>query len=236
MIYFPTTVLNDFFDDPHDIIEISKSSKIKWISAGDGSWPGVRSQPLADINMDLNMFIMKKYFYTFFNYEEMQRVSFQSECTFQRIDPKLKSGWIHSDFPNIHTFVIYLTPNANPCSGTCTYTPKSYLKRLSTKKENSPRKLSFDEMKKLHYSGKISVEEMESARVEHNSQFEKDVMIYNRFNKLVGFDSHQYHGVEEFNTDTKERLTIVTFIHSLSCPPTPYQRMKAIDEVLRVYI
>ena len=53
MIHFPTTILDDFFDNPHDIINISKSSKITWKPSENGSWPGVRSQSLVNINKDL---------------------------------------------------------------------------------------------------------------------------------------------------------------------------------------
>lgn len=227
MIHFPTTILDNFFDNPHDIINISKSSKITWKPSENGSWPGVRSQSLVNINKDLFMFIIKKYFFTFFNYEDMDAVNCQAMSVFQRIGPKTKYGWVHNDFPDIHTFIIYLTPNANLLSGTCTYnTPASYLKKLPLEKDKY-----LMEIKKSHYLGKTSIEEAESARLEHNSQFEKNVMVGNRFNRLVGFDSHIYHGVEEFGTGTEERLTLITFIHKLSCPPTPYQRMKVITDV-----
>ena len=217
MIHFPTTVLNDFFEDPQGVIDISKSDKVVWTPSDNGAWPGTRSQPIHDLDKDLYIFLVKKYLTTFFNSEDMSTINFNATSIFHRIESKWESGWIHSDFPDIHTFIIYLTPNANPKSGTGLYTPK-----------NIHMEVLHNDIKKQYYLGEISKDEAEQARLEHNQQFDPDTMVYNRFNRLVGFDSHQWHGVEAFDTGTEERLTLVTFIHQLSCPPSAYQRMKAV--------
>jgi len=219
MIHFPTTVLNNFFEDPHGVIDIAKGDNINWLPAPEGAWPGVRSQPLHDIDRDLYIFIMKKYLTTFFDVEDMSTINFNATSIFHKIESKWESGWIHSDSPDIHTFIIYLTPNADPKSGTGLYTPKNIQQKVLH---------TSTSIKKKYYLGEISKDEAEPARLEHNAQFDPDTMVYNRFNRLVGFDSHQWHGVEAFNTGTEERLTLVTFIHQLSCPPTAYQRMKAV--------
>jgi hypothetical protein len=215
MIYFPTTICDDFFDDPHGIVEISKRSNVVWESSAKGEWPGMRSQSLYHIDPHLFMFVIKKYLYTFFNKEEMEMVKFMISSVFQKINSKWGSGWVHNDFPKINTSIIYLTPNANPKSGTSLYTPK-----------NINHKILNNEIKEKFYRGEISLDDAEPSRIEHNSQYEKDTTVYNRFNRLLGFDSQTYHAAEEF-AGTEERLTLVTFIDQLSSPPTSYQRMKA---------
>jgi len=224
MIHFPTTVLNNFFEDPHGVIDIAKGDSVVWShsensnSQANGSWPGVRSQPLHEIDNDLYIYLMNKYLYTFFDDEDMATITYNAISVFHKIAPKWANGWIHNDFPDIHTFIIYLTPDADPKSGTGLYTPK-----------NIHQKLLHSKTKKQYNLGEISKDEAEPARLEHNQQFDPDTMVYNRFNRLVGFDSHQWHGVESYDTGTEERLTLITFINKLSCPPSSYQRMKAVQ-------
>ena len=127
MINFPTTVIDDYFEDPHGVYKLAQSDKITWFRSGNGAWPGVRSQPIHELDNAFFTYMMKKFLYTFYTHDNLMKSNFSFEATsfFQRIEGDWSTGWIHSDHPDICTKIIYLTPNANPESGTSIYSKKS---------------------------------------------------------------------------------------------------------------
>ena len=46
MINFPTTVIDNFFDNPDEVVKMAASDKIEWRPSPEGRFPGLRSQPL----------------------------------------------------------------------------------------------------------------------------------------------------------------------------------------------
>lgn len=220
MIYFPTTVIDNFYEDPQSIVDLANSDKITWSKNETGDWPGYRSQPLHVIDNDLWVHHMDKYFNAFWPNHVLneQGIRYNATSFFQRISPEYDAGWIHIDYPDIHTTILYLTPGASPTSGTALYSKKSF---------NSA--IQHTEIKKKYYRGEITREEQEPYRIQNNEGYVENMFFGNQYNRLIGFDSYNYHGVKNFNTETEEeRLTLITFIHSVSVNDLPSLRVKSL--------
>ena len=223
MTYFPTTIINDFFPDPHAVVNMTYSDKIEWWSAPDGSWPGMRSQPIHLIDNYFYNYFINRYLLHFYDEEFLNspNFGFAAIAYFQRTKTNLGQGWVHSDFPNRHTVIAYLNEDSNPSSGTALYTLKSSgLLGAGTKEEHRNSKQAY-------YKGEITEEEAAAHRQEHNDQFVQDTFVANKFIRVVGFDSRLWHGVESFDTGTKERLTIILFLHKLACFDHPISKSKS---------
>ena len=220
MIHFPTTVIDDFYDRPDDVVKMAQSDKIEWRPHESGNWPGVRSQPIHTLDMEFWSWTIKKYLNCFWPNEELTRMNIQFNATsfFQRIPSKYTQGWIHSDYPDIHTMIHYLTPDADPKSGTALYVPK-----------NMNTSSKYNDWKRKYYRGEISKEEQDPYMKLNNEGFVEDCFFSNKYNRVIGFDSHIWHGVKDFATNTEEeRLTIVTFIHQVVANGLPVTRMRSV--------
>jgi len=213
MNYFPTTIVDGFLPDPDAVRNFALSDKIEWHSDEDGKWPGLRSQMLFEVDEALFQFIMERYLSHFYNRDDMNKVTFVSRMQFQRVNAAYDKGWIHSDHPFISTFILYLTPDANPKSGTGLYTAKdlsSGIKHID---------------KKIHAF--TAGENVEQYREDHNAQFVQNTFVSNVYNRLLSFDSSLWHGVEDFKND-EDRLTLVMFLQELTGPPSTLQRTRSI--------
>jgi hypothetical protein len=218
MIHFPTNVIDNFCDNPDEVVKMAQSDKIEWHKHESGNWPGMRSQPLHILDKEFWANMIKKYLNVFWTNDEMnsQDIRFEASSFFQRISSEYTNGWIHSDFPDVHTTILYLTPNADPKSGTAIYMPR-----------NINTQVKHTDMKQKYYRGEISKEEQQPYLEEHNKGFIEDCFFANKYNRQIGFDSRLWHGVKEFDTNTKEeRLTIVTFIHKVIAHGLPMNRMR----------
>ena len=134
---------------------------------------------------------------------------------FQKSNKHFGKGWVHADVDFLITGIIYLNPIESLNSGTSIYQAK----RTGAEPIHSDIKQDF-------YKGKI--ENCDVARDENNNQFEETVVVKNKFNRLVLFDSHLFHSANEFvgNDADSERLTLVFFINKLFIHQYPIQRMK----------
>ena len=216
MLHFPTTIIDNFLDEPNDFVNLAYSNKIKWDKDETGSWPGMRSPSLREIDYELCDWMMQKYLQIFWNNAE---INMKANSFFQRIPSNVQSGWIHLDnVRNIHTFIIYLNPNPNPKSGTSLFTPKS----------NEAITYGDLDVKSKYYKGEISKEEENPSLLNHQSNFIEDIFVPNKFNRLFGFDGHSWHGVKNYDSNTQDdRLTLITFIEDLTTTRTPINRSKS---------
>ena len=62
--FFPTQVIDDFFEDPKKIVKFAKT--LKYYKGPDGNWPGVRSAGLHDVNYKFFNSVLNKIFSLFF--------------------------------------------------------------------------------------------------------------------------------------------------------------------------
>ena len=217
MINFPTRVVDNFMPNPQDLIDYSKT--LSWGKSPVGAWPGERSDDLIHADPQfISHFIYRvlMLYYTQSEIETDMRIT--TEAYFQRISGDWDHGWIHSDHPHLLSIILYLTPNANPRSGTSLYRVKDWTKSLGD-----------ENVKKNYYLGKLSKEQQIPVREKHNENFIEDTRISNVYNRLLCFDSQLWHGVNSFDTGTEERLTLVCFLKSLSCSGTPINRSKRLS-------
>jgi len=198
--FSPAICKDNFFDDPYQIKEITKNilfKKSNYIS-------GYRSENIANIDQNLYEYINKKIVKTYF--AGLKDVTFSAESFFQKSEPDINDGWVHQDTGNL-TAIIYLT--IGETSGTSIYNLKTeYL---------SPDWNVGTEQKHNYFGNKENFtheqkNEIQQKKLKNNSFFDKTISFRGKFNRMICFDSRQYHASEICD---KERLVIVSFIDNL---------------------
>ena len=209
----PTTIVDNFFEDPIQIRNYALSQDFS--NDLENSWPGKRTNSLHIINPKLFHHVIKKSLQIF--YKDDEHYEYEATMQFQLTDYSYGTGWVHSDSDNIITGIIYLNPNDQLSSGTTIYQPKTI--------GNTPINL---DIKQQYFKG--TIQDCTQARNDNNDQFEETIVIKNKFNRLVLFDSHLYHSANNFigNDLDDSRLTIIFFIDKLFTRNFPIHRMKKI--------
>jgi hypothetical protein len=200
-LIWPTLTIDKFFVNPNSVIEYSKSLKFL---PGEGTWPGTRT--ISTHQFDPNFFqkttekIIAALYPNDVNKDSC--LEWQATQYFQKIKPSEypEKGFIHQDLSHEFTSVVYLSDEDN--NGTCIYQLKDPVKDnfyKETQKENylNPNKKRTKEFKK-------------AIKENHNS-YEKVLELKAKKNRMILFDGSQYHGVDNYGNDNKERLTLVTF-------------------------
>ena len=116
--YFPTTIVDGFFDNPDKIRQFALEQEFH--SDKTGKWPGLRSSQLFELSPIIFNNICQKMLALFFTAE--QTYSYDIASYFQIVSGKFNSGWVHKD-PSIITAMLYLTPESS--SGTSLYLNKN---------------------------------------------------------------------------------------------------------------
>lgn len=197
----PVTIVDNFYDDPIAVREFALS--LEYEPDPYNLWPGVRSKPLHEVDLSFFRFTIERYLSIFYAPSQIQ--GWQAKAHFQKVSSKSEKGWVHRD-PQMSSGIIYLTPGASPTSGTSIYTPKNV----------------------GHYGGDPDNKQIlpASERDAHNAMFDESIIVKNKFNRMVSFDGHMWHGVNEFPDE--ERLTLVFFIEKLGVDHFALQRMNRI--------
>ena len=211
MIHFSTTCIDDFFDYP-DIIR-NYATSLEYKPGSTGQYPGERTELLEKLNPMLHSNICSRYLLN--HYKPNDLIEFNATAYFQKISSKFSKGCVHTDYPNNHTVIIYLTPNASLDSGTSLYRPKKVTMK------------SINKLKQKFNLGTIDNEKIEKYREEFNSNFEETDRFNNLYNRCIGFDASIWHGANNFQSND-ERLTLIIFFHSISGGMTGLQRSKAV--------
>jgi hypothetical protein len=138
------------------------------------------------------------------NYKNM---TWNLELYFQKINGKLykNKGWVHNDAPQEFTAIIYLS-NHKEC-GTSLYVPKNFF--------SDSINGNFKEKYYMNIEEQIDVNKYLD---ENNNRFEKTLTINSKFNRLIIFDSNNFHAAEQFNEESieEERLTLICFFTNIS--------------------
>ena len=211
---FPTLCIDDFYKNPDEIREFALKQDF---CIDQYNWPGRRTKMLSEINSDFfNMFCEKllSIFYEFDSYTEWNiYTSFQIVQPFSNDEQSYKNyGFIHTD-SELFSGIIYLTPNINKNCGTSIFKIKD---KNFSQEENTYFKKNF-------YESNIDTG-LEDYIKKERGQFDESATFYNYYNRLVAFDSSQYHGVNSFFTTGEPRLTQVFFINSINYKHCPLQR------------
>ena len=216
MIHYPITIIDNFFNDLDYIVSISKN--ITWYRDSEYRWPGERSKPISELDPEFHKYLLLKYFLLFYSsYDLHYKFMAKGVSYFQRIPEGLDIGWIHSDYPTIHTIIIYLTPNADPASGTAFFNPRTGYVDDSLQYE-----------KTLYYKGELDKEVARKSSEKHKSQFIQTASCGNIYNRCVGFDGQLWHEAINLNTVQQERLTLITFIEELVISGSPLSNSRSL--------
>jgi len=199
-----TIIVDDFFENPHKVIELANSLDYTDAAKDNYAWPGIRSIPIHEVDYTFVNDTVVKVLNTYFPFA---KVSYNdARLHFQKISSIYEDGWIHSD-ENLITFIIYLNNTKNINSGTSIYVPKNPHSKYLDLIINIDKKLeSFKDPNK--------VKDYEPYRLENNNQFEETIRVNNVFNRCVMFNAPSYHKANGFNTidNSDDRLTLVGFI------------------------
>lgn len=211
-VYFPTTVVDGFFNDPDSIRRIGLEQEY---ADNNGTYPGHRSRRnLKEINEMLYETIMLKFLDLFFPRDQISGIS--GHGAFQLVSAKYGSGWVHRDNSSIASGIIYLTPNDQGESiGTSLYEKVNAL--------DDP----INHRTQITENRFVNPSKYDAARKAHNSKFKEVMSVAGLYNRLFVFDSHFYHAAQNFvgETDQESRMTIVFFIQGVRCDGYPMQRI-----------
>jgi hypothetical protein len=215
---WPTICVDNFFDEPEKVKEFSTTLKFKKNNLG--RWPGERTDLLHEINKEFVDFTTKKIMSIIYpmNYRDMR---WEAQQIFQKINGNIykNKGWVHTDIPIELTAIIYLSSHLN--CGTSLFKPKDFFNNC----------INTDFKEKIYREGDKNNNENKYLN-ENNDKFEKILTIDSKFNRLIIFDSSNFHAAEKFNEDNinEDRLTLVTFFTNISgnCNKYPITEMRRI--------
>jgi hypothetical protein len=201
---WPTICIDDFFEDPLSVKNFADTLNFK--KNPEGRWPGERTEFLHNINNEFFNFTTKKVMSILFpmNYKKL---TWKASQMFQRINGNIYNnfGWVHTDHEEF-TSIIFLS-NHKQC-GTSLF-----------KKKKIMSKVINSEFKQEYYKNteKIKTEE-EKYLKENNDQFEKTLTLNSRFNRLILFDSSNFHAAEKYGEEkiNEDRLTLITFFTDIN--------------------
>ena len=220
-VLFPTTIIDNFFDNPYDVRKLALSTK--FYPNDDGRWPGARSTGIHNIDKELHSFVANKILSIFYDTNHVDQYTL--ELTFQHIIPSheknspLNRGFIHRDHVLLGG-VIYLDEEYEEGIGTSIYTPKKswYSSSGYNHLSSDVNTLKIEKYKsKGNYS--CSSDEMEMWN-KHRDRFNETIKVQNVFNRCILFDGTSFHGVPSFGT--KDRLTMNVFFDNIKLNPTSY--------------
>jgi len=225
--FFPVCVDN-FFNDPELIRNFGLSLNKKPDKLG--KWPGVRSKPLHEIDINLNNYILLKIFSVYFDLNFHNINWKNSVCYFQEIKKYSKNkndlknvGWIHQDNADL-AGLIYLNPNASLDTGTSLYNLKSEKPFLSLKKQMETLSL---EKEKFYLGKKITKNKYNLSLMKNNNMFYEKIRFNNIFNRLIVYDGSEFHKANNFYIENQNRLSLVFFVGNLTLNGYwPYQKIK----------
>lgn len=218
---FYSVCVDNFFKHPDKFRNLGLRLEKK--SDPNGRWPGIRTKNLAEIDFQLSNELILKVFSSFIDLKYTSVSWEESRVVFQEITPFSKKnknvGWIHQDSGYDLAFLIYLTPNADINSGTSLFNIKpECIDNYVTKKQY--------EKEKLFKGEKINDAEYDKALADTENMFYEKTRFSNVYNRLIAYDSNEFHRANNFTTNTDKRLTLVGFVKNVKINQMPLKRVK----------
>jgi hypothetical protein len=208
-IRYPTTVVDDFYKNPDDVVKFALS--LEYFSAQNGEFPGKRTKPLFDIDPIFHQLVSNKFISLFYDFSLapanwVVQTQFQIIYPFNdNIDDTLNKAWIHKDHNTILAGIIYLNPVSIPDSGTSIYSLKP----------NSIPNLEVQERKKLYKNAEIDDNYLNELN-RHTSCFTEVLRVNNIYNRLAAYDGLTWHGATNHHTGNDYRLSQVINVVELN--------------------
>ena len=200
---YPVTIVDDFFDDPDEIVELAEN--LKWYPPSTGNWPGLRTKQLHVEDERFFNYFGEKVHHLF---HDVIPDFWSMQAHFQKIKPfsedkwdRRNQGWIHQDIDTWFGGIVYLQKDPEPDTGTSAYRVKRGFSHQFADEIN---------IKEMQYrSENVDDAEYDKAYDAMRNQFEETVSIANVYNRFVLFNNVTHHGVQTFGT--KPRLTLNFF-------------------------
>ena len=227
MTNFPSVVIDNFFTNPEEVVK--RADQLVFSPAENGKFAGVRTEALHEVDPVLHDYCTNRFLRLFYDYN-VTEVNWTVSSFLHKIpapDPDDKESWhnkswIHIDPRAIAAGIIYLTPDADPDSGTTIYKLKSDAGAM------------FDDTARIQFHKENNRDGYTEKLKEHNSKFEESVIIKNVYNRLAAYDAKEFHAANTYYTGVSARLTYVFFIYGLqTTSKTPLDRlhnMPALDD------
>jgi len=227
--YFPACVDN-FFNDPDLIKKYALS--LKYEKDDLGRWPGERTKPLHLIDDEFSIALLLKIFsiYVDLNVNNLEwqfsELYFHKNNNLDEDKENIKNkGWIHRDEEWDFAGVVYLTPDCNLDSGTCLYNLKKEFKNEYSNIRNF--------YKHLFYKGeKIDELDYKKNFNDFNNMFYEKTNFNNVYNRLICYDSKEFHSIKNVYTEKNERLTLVFFVRGItfSSYKSPIEKIQQVEK------
>jgi hypothetical protein len=217
---FPNIIVDNFFDYPDKVREFALAQT--YYKDTEHRWPGLRTDPIHEINLSLFHAIMDKIFSLMLDLR-VDPAQYNCDLRLQKTDASHKGGWIHVDGSEcVAAFVIYLSPDADVAEGTSLYEIKDPISHIATVGMHIDRK-------KESFADSSLIAETEKYRIEANSQYRETMFVGNVYNRMFLFDGTYPHGVKDFiSSSSNPRLTLIGFLSNTNASQSPIQRMRAI--------
>jgi hypothetical protein len=205
-------ISDNFFPDLNLIkTEVMKEQDFKYFE--NQSYPGQRTECLSIINSEYYAWFCEKILGLLFDIKCNNKIEAKINTHFQKIErfsaeknSPLNFGCIHQD-ESILSGIIYL----NDHSGTNIYK----LKKDCDEKQLKEKITNFEPDKKKFFSNEsVDVDDYAKQLVEINSNFDLDILVANKANRLFIFPSNCWHGVPSFYGN-EPRYTQVFFIKNV---------------------
>ena len=213
---FPTLCVDDFYKNPEQIRDFALSLEY---SKPEGIYPGERTKYLHEIDKKLFQQFCEKLFSLFFNYK-VELCDWKIETRFQKTysftdDPKnlINSGWDHLDNNVFAAGIIYLNKNNTIDSGT---TISKLTKDIDV--------FDYSIRDKMYHDRLEDIDKYENALEKHRKHFEDTIIFKNVFNRMICYDSSQWHRETNLFYENEPRLTQVFFIHDVKAESFPVER------------
>lgn len=207
---FPICIVDNFFQNPDNVVDFANTLEY---NPGNGRWPGVRTDALANVAPMLQSEIGGKIVRLFYPEQDFR---FAAEIMFQKVQPMHEDqyhiknrGWIHRDENQAFGGIIYLTKDPEPNTGTSIFESKTFSEFNVTHANHA--------VQKRFYTGEdVSDEEYEENFYSTPDKWRETVKVENVYNRMFMFSSRYAHAVQTFGT--KERLTLAFFFKDICSP------------------
>ncbi len=217
-------ILDDFFPDLNLIKEeVMQEADFKYFE--NQSYPGKRTECLSVINPEYYVWFCEKLLGILFDINCSKKIEAKINTHFQKIerfsdkiDDPLNYGCIHQD-ESILSGIIYL----NNHHGTNLYK----LKDIHSEQAVRQKMNNFEQQKIQFYCNEeIDKEDYSKKLIEINSNFDIDIQVTNKPNRMFMFPSECWHGVPSFYGD-EPRYTQVFFIKKVNLLTYPQTKKTA---------
>ncbi len=201
---WPNICVDNFFDNPENIIQFSNSLQY----FPNLKSPGVQSKPLHEINNNFFSYVNLKILSILYpnNYLDLH---FNALSYFVKVPPNLEGdGWVHHDGEIFQmTSIVYLSKNIN--AGTSIYKLKKEWER------HDNNKVKHKHFENIHNN--IINKKINDYRDLNNSFYEKTIEYKAIYNRLISFDSSSFHAAEPYKNknSNEERLTLISFFKNI---------------------